>query len=92
MKKGETLTHLVRGAECVRSWSKYKQTDFAWSLCGRRQDLGPPAISGCVEEPGKVNCSYCVELMHPGACAEAATPCSFCEATKAQESLRVKET
>jgi hypothetical protein len=74
----QTLVHLFRGSRCVRTWSKYWETDQDWTLCGTRHSLQEAAL--CTERPEEVSCSRCVELMHPGACRVAKTGCSFCEA------------
>jgi hypothetical protein len=34
--------------------------------------------ASATEDPRKVTCPYCVELMHPQACSLAAVPCGFC--------------
>ena len=59
-------THLYRGAPAVRSWSKYQATVKEWSLCGihhkgRKSDLR------ATEDPARVNCPYCRQLIEPGA-------------------------
>jgi hypothetical protein len=62
--------HLYRGAPCVRSWSKYQSTVKQWSLCGvydtrsRRE-----GALYATEDPKKVDCPRCAELMHPETCA-----------------------
>jgi hypothetical protein len=34
--------------------------------------------SCATEDPTKVSCPYCVELLHPQACSQALVPCGFC--------------
>jgi hypothetical protein len=68
-KKGETtlrpkLTHLLRGAPPVRSWSKYQETVPTWTLCGIARSR---ALDGAdsTEDASLVSCPYCRELMQP---------------------------
>jgi len=66
------LTHLYRGAPCVRSWSKYQTTAEGWTLCGirrqkRRGGLLHPAE--CTEEAAVVSCPFCLDLMRPSPAA-----------------------
>lgn len=70
--------HRYRGAPAVRSWSKYQQTDKGISPCSAplRKDSRGRFVA--TEDPAKVSCPYCVELMHPQGCSEAAAPCGFC--------------
>lgn len=60
-------THLFRGAPCVRSWSKYQETVQEWTLCGirRKAVAGEKTGVGATEDPGKVLCPHCLELMKP---------------------------
>lgn len=52
--------HLYRGAPCVRSWSKYKATDRAWSLCGIPNHK-TRAFDG-TEDGLLVTCEFCRDL------------------------------
>jgi hypothetical protein len=70
--------HLYRGAPVVRSWSRYQETDKGISLCAAPLRKDSKSRSTATEDPTKVSCPYCVELMHPQACSQAAVPCSFC--------------
>jgi|AmaraimetP72IA01_FD_contig_41_6676878_length_2635_multi_13_in_0_out_0_6 hypothetical protein len=53
--------HLYRGAPPVRSWSRYRQTDREWTLCGRAADEETHATV----DAGQVTCEYCLLLMRP---------------------------
>jgi hypothetical protein len=93
MKKGESLTHLARGAECVRSWSKYQKTDFGWHLCGTEHYSGNDSRArpgpGCVAEPSTVKLPLLRRIDASWELLRAATPCSFCataSAAKLEES------
>jgi len=56
------VVHLFRGAPPVRSWSKYRSTVAAWTLCGRKtSEITEPAT----ENPASVTCKYCLDLMEP---------------------------
>jgi hypothetical protein len=70
--------HLYRGAPAVRCWSKYQQTDKGISLCSAPLRKDSKGRSVATEDPTKVSCPYCVELMHPQACSLAVVPCGFC--------------
>jgi hypothetical protein len=65
----ENRTHLLRGAPCVRSWSKYQKTVKEWTLCGiRRVARGSDKTRvASTEVPGAVSCPYCLDLMRPSA-------------------------
>jgi hypothetical protein len=76
--KSPNEVHLHRGVPCVRSWSKYQETDKGISLCAAPLRKDSKGRSDATEHPTKVSCPYCVELMHPQACSQAAVPCSFC--------------
>ena len=76
--KSPNETHLYRGAPAVRSWSRYQETDKGISLCAAPLRQDSKSRSNATEDPTKVSCPYCVELMHPQACSQAAVPCSFC--------------
>lgn len=54
--------HLARGAPPVRGWSRYQATDAGWSLCGCNRKHAENA-DGCAEEPAKVTCAACLDLM-----------------------------
>jgi hypothetical protein len=70
--------HLYRGAPATRSWSRYQETDKGISLCAAPLRKDSKSRSNATEDPTKVSCPYCVELMHRQACSQAAVPCSFC--------------
>jgi hypothetical protein len=55
----EPTIHLFRGSPCVRSWSKYQETDRRWTLCGRLTD----ADSRAAVAPGSITCRFCLDLM-----------------------------
>ena len=64
------VTHLYRGAPPVRGWSKYQETDEAWTLCGIRRKTvikGRQRVASCTEDPGVVTCTFCLHLMRPEA-------------------------
>jgi hypothetical protein len=54
--------HLFRGAPAVRDWSKYQETVTHWSLCGLKDDR--KRFDG-TEEPAKVTCWGCLQLLKP---------------------------
>jgi hypothetical protein len=76
--KSPSEMHLYRGAPAVRSWSRYQETDKGISLCAAPLRKDSKSRSHATEDPTKVSCPYCVELMHPQACSQAAVTCSFC--------------
>lgn len=58
--------HLFRGAPPVRSWSKYKRTEPAWTLCGIARYKGSqprPRPAQATEDPSLVSCPHCLQLM-----------------------------
>ncbi len=62
--------HLARGAPCVRSWSRYQETDPQWSLCGVYRSIriaGVRTVTDFVAEPSQVLCPFCLDLMQPRA-------------------------
>jgi hypothetical protein len=77
-EKSPSEMHLYRGAPAVRSWSRYQETDEGISLCAAPLRKDSKSHSDATEDPTKVSCPYCVELMHPQACSQAIVPCSFC--------------
>ena len=52
--------HLFRGSPCVRSWSKYQETDKCWTLCGIQEKKQPRL--NCTEDPLQVSCRFCRDL------------------------------
>jgi hypothetical protein len=59
-----TITHLYRGAPAVRSWSRYQETVFWWTLCGSEYDRENSAASA-TEDADLVTCKNCLILMRP---------------------------
>lgn len=60
--------HLARGAPSVRSWSRYQETDPRWSLCGVYRQIRIPGeriVIDFVEDPLRVLCPFCLDLMQP---------------------------
>jgi hypothetical protein len=76
--KSPNEIHLYRGAPAVRCWSKYRETDKEIGLCAAPLRKDSRSRSGATEDPTKVSCPFCVQLMHPQACGQAAAPCSWC--------------
>lgn len=54
--------HLYRGAQPVRKWSKYKQTDKYLALCGRQGRNISAEIPRGTENLAEVTCPYCLQL------------------------------
>lgn len=67
---GKRRTHLFRGAEPVRSWSKYQETVKDWTLCGIRRKGGSLDVES-TEHASLVSCPYCRQLMGPSAKKQA---------------------
>jgi hypothetical protein len=66
MAAAKSIVHLFRGAACVRSWSKYQETVERWALCGIDRGVavgGRERFADCTEDPSRVSCSHCLDLM-----------------------------
>ncbi len=53
--------HLYRGAPCVRSWSKYRETNRRWTLCGI-EFRGKEPSGMATEDPLLCDCRFCRDL------------------------------
>ncbi len=64
-QRGPTV-HLARGSECVRSWSRYQQTNPKMALCGVRLDTDSRCQDdrSCVDG-SQVSCWACRDIAGP---------------------------
>lgn len=58
----DAAMHLYRGAPPVRNWSKYRQTDKKWALCGRQGRHKFEDIPRGTENLTEVTCPFCLQL------------------------------
>ena len=67
----EPRMHLLRGAPCVRGWSRYQTTVERWTVCGIRRATGEQKdaqdAAPVTTDPSVVSCRFCRQLMRTGA-------------------------